>query len=296
MSEEKKTRGRPRKNIQKSEVLIEKQNDSRNHLGRFTTSSNAIPKKEYRNFLQELLNSYGNVPIQYVLDNYQKLIDEYNAQFDTNYEVDTSEPIGGYDSQIMDVLDEIFKANSGNLDVFSMLKFDNMSELSNMQNLLKEKYPYPWVDWTPTEDFHITLVYSMNATPKEARIVATFVNEVDPVDIITIDGANVFPPNEGTDGKYCLVLTIMKSPELSALQEKLYRMSKALMISVSNYSIPDSWTPHITLGYSEEPIGDDVLKYVGGFSLRPTRIDVAVDREVIGTSLKKTGNPSQTSL
>lgn len=266
----------------KKEEPIEKQHNNRDHTGRYATPDRAVPNKSLRSFLSDLMDKHGDVRLSHILTHYDNMIKETTVP-GTKYAMqDTS------NATVPDVLDELFKADMDNdFDVYTMLRFDDfnaMNELHRIQEHVKGKLPYPWISWEDLSELHLTLTYCKGASPQDAAIIAEHVEEVKPVDNVTVNSGTVFEPSNGSDGRYVIVLNVEKTPELEAMQRRLYELSSALILDHSEYSDPENWRPHITLGYSEEPVDANVVSDVGGFTVKVSKIDVSVDRQVIGSA------------
>lgn len=267
--------------------LITKQNENRDHKGKYSTPKKAIPSKNMRQFLTSMRKKHGDVPISYILAHYDSMMNDNESD-------NTATKVAMTDTSSMtvpDVLDALFKADTEDeFDIYALLRFDDyngMAELHRIQELVKEKLPYPWIDWEDLGDLHVTLTYFMDASPMEAAEISEYVGEIKPVNAITVKSGTVFEPSNGSDGRYVLVLSVDKTPELQDMQRKLYELCHAFLLEPSEYSNPDSWRPHITLGYSEEPVDENVLSDLGGFSLQVSKIDISVDRCTIGESMKE---------
>lgn len=106
------------------------------------------------------------------------------------------------------------------------------------------------VRWTPPEQYHITLVYAP-LVDQEAyrRIYEVVKNDIHffrvkagPMDVFEQDDMNV------------LILRVEMTDDLRALQRKVYDAFIAESVPVSEYSLPENWQAHITLGYVSKDV------------------------------------------
>lgn len=234
---------------------IQKANPHRNHVGQFTIEGKAVPLKVYREFIQELYDKYGNVPLGSVLAHYESLKDQPQSQ----------PPADTISSMAETPLDNLFKADIINNDnMYIMQFFDDSSVLKTFQDYLKEQQNYPWIQWEDPSEFHVTLLAVLNPDPKSVASIISLLDECIPV-TITFDGVGVFA-NEDTN---VLFLNVKRTPELVILQSKLYDLVRAHVETVSPLTTPSEWQPHITLAYSEEPFDEEALKSlpIGGMSI-----------------------------
>lgn len=106
------------------------------------------------------------------------------------------------------------------------------------------------VRWTPPEQYHVTLVYAP-LVDQEAyrRIYEVVKNDIHffrvkagPMDVFEQDDMNV------------LILRVEMTDDLRALQRKVYDAFIAESVPVSEYSLPENWQAHITLGYVSKDV------------------------------------------
>lgn len=135
-----------------------------------------------------------------------------------------------------------------------MLRKD--AKLTAVRNLMQAQIPA----LEDSGDFHTTMVYMDEGEhPKLPNI------DGGPV-MLTVTGAEVW---DVQDGAKALVLTLDKTPELAALQKALYEHYAEA--DKSEYSEPEAWTPHITMGYMAE---DADLPEIGGFSVEGKALEL----------------------
>lgn len=150
-----------------------------------------------------------------------------------------------------------FSGSAFLLNVPDDLQFDRLSRILIDQ--------YPAIELTPLGDYHITAVYMPDSdgfTPVVTEPLPFFANVI---------GYAVWE-NRG-DG-YPIVLLVEKSEPITDLQRRLYEQAVALDMPLSPFSNPDSWQPHITLGYLQGDIKPDPILnipemslYIGGITI-----------------------------
>lgn len=125
---------------------------------------------------------------------------------------------------------------------YAVLSLANNASIKALQDDLRADYPY--VEWSDPKTFHITLVYASQATDLQT------IQDIVPKSVspLTFDIGPVatFPSH---DGKQPVILNVTAPGPLVALQNQLYSAFHALGLTLSEYSEPAAWQPHVTLGY-----------------------------------------------
>lgn len=104
------------------------------------------------------------------------------------------------------------------------------------------------VRWIPAAYLHVTLAHSPLVTADAFRdIFDTVVAQGVPSCEVKASRVDVF---EDGDTR-ALVLLVEAPDDLRAFQRRVYDAFRARDIPLSDYSDPDRWQPHITLGYEE---------------------------------------------
>lgn len=106
-------------------------------------------------------------------------------------------------------------------------------------------------EWVEPSDYHVTLFYARSATPEQAYAFADAVRSMDKPDLtIGVGGLRVFDSDDSR-GQYALHFRVSENSDLMDYQEEIYATAVDLGITPSNYSAPDGYKPHITLGYAQ---------------------------------------------
>jgi HK97 family phage portal protein len=135
-----------------------------------------------------------------------------------------------------------------------MLSLSNHPVLCAIQSILKEQYPA--VQWSDPASFHVTMVYASRVTD------LGIVRDVLPKSInpVTFEVGPIRTFDEKTDG-VPVYLAVTAPDTLLAMQCSLATTFKTLGFELSEYSAPECWVPHVTLGYVKAgypvPIYDD---------------------------------------
>lgn len=143
-------------------------------------------------------------------------------------------------------IDVVPAARSATEACYVILSLANDPAIVAIQAELRGKYP--GVEWSTPDSFHVTLVYSPQTADLNAvkqilpRSINEFSFEVGPVSSF-----------EGKD-KTPIILTVDAPVELAAIQAGLAASFEALGLTLSEYSAPDAWSPHVTLGYAPQGV------------------------------------------
>ncbi len=161
-------------------------------------------------------------------------------------------------------------------DCYVLLSLADDTTITAIQEPLRAAYP--GIDWIEPSSFHLTLVYAKEVTDlKPIRNVLP--RQIQPFDL-TVAGLRTFPtPN----AKQPVVLTVVPSPELTALQSNLFTSFKTLGLTLSEFSDPAQWQPHVTLGYM--PAGLPLPAYEGTATLQAQTLacNIATDADTFET-------------
>ena len=120
-------------------------------------------------------------------------------------------------------------------------------DLIGLQRQLRERYPN--VTWNDPADFHITLLFAPVCDPALARVFADALRLIDlPELTLRIGSLKSFD----SIGEHALHFRIRENADLRDFQETVYQLAADCGIQPSSYSLPNQWTPHITMGYAAE--------------------------------------------
>lgn len=156
------------------------------------------------------------------------------------------------------------KSSVGNPSGAVIGQFSEIQNLSTILDLFQEQFPpNSRVRWTPVENLHVTLVYSTLIDDQDYEMVFQEIQgQVSPQEV-QVASVDIFKQDDSD----VLVLLLGVSDELKTIQEKLFSEFKRLGVPLSVFSEPETWTPHVTLGYGHPGIFDDLDLSVSGLSL-----------------------------
>jgi len=133
------------------------------------------------------------------------------------------------------------------------LKVRYMWEVERIQSALATIFGYDegW-RWLDPYTYHVTLAYSEDVTNDQLLEVVKVVAGMDAIDL-RITGIDSF---ETPNGERAVYLNVEKNEALVALQQAVYDSLNGQGVSLSPFSEPGSWVPHLTLAYA--PVGTSV--------------------------------------
>lgn len=164
-------------------------------------------------------------------------------------------------------------AHKSGREVFLGLSLANHPDLIRLQRRVADVLgDNVRVAWSAPDDFHITLVYAPAAD--EAQLNA--LNEqlagmVFPELNLRLGSLHTFD----NLNEYAVHFRIRRNQGLVDLQAALYELCESLGIEASNYSRPDAYTPHITIGYASRNPGR--ITFAPKLTLRPGALLVGTD-------------------
>ena len=139
------------------------------------------------------------------------------------------------------------KSSIGAPDGTVVLYLSHIEDLLIIQQVLQRDYlsDAP-IRWTPIEHLHITMVHSALIDDVPFLEVLEAVQPLFHGFALHISGIGSF---EGTGEARPIIAFVEPTDELRAFQSTLYAEFARRGVTLSAYSAPAAWTPHITLGY-----------------------------------------------
>lgn len=161
------------------------------------------------------------------------------------------------------------------------LEFEGNPDLLALQQRLRELYPNA-TDWTAPGDFHVTMAYAPSVSDAQADavenalLVGMFPDEFTLDDyVLTLGSLRAFD----TVGQFALHFRIRRSEALITLQSALVEALRQVGVSLSSYSVPERYIPHVTMGYlNERP---RTVTFSNTVQIQPTAITVAHGDDVL---------------
>lgn len=171
------------------------------------------------------------------------------------------------------------KKDEGVVSGALMLSLANDPDLMLLQNQVR-KYVGKVSEWNDPADFHITLAYMPGITDDQADELMSALEDLTiPPLSLGIGSLRVFK----NPGENAIHFRVLRNVALLDFQKRLIETVAGLGISISSYSLPDNYTPHITMGYSVDPV-DGVSFRARGIKLTPSSIEFTVGDEVLWSS------------
>lgn len=154
-------------------------------------------------------------------------------------------------------------------DIWAIFPLGAQSQIVEVQRQVVQDFSSQGVDFSPIdpEDFHITAVYTngIDVLPVTEWLQWSY----DSAFAVIVDGIGTFETPEG----YAIYLRVRQDYVIRDMQSMLFHaMSRDNTGMVSNYSIPDNWIAHITIGYSSS--GAMVPTNVSPFAVICTSIEI----------------------
>lgn len=142
------------------------------------------------------------------------------------------------------------KSSYGPPDGTVVLYLSGIEDVLLVQQMLQRSMPSdaPF-RWTPREQLHITLVHCPIVDEPDYRQIS---QETSPFAAINVRATQITTFDTPGDA-IPIVALVEPTEELRALQADVWADFAVRGIAVSDYSLPDAWQPHITLGYAERP-------------------------------------------
>lgn len=160
-----------------------------------------------------------------------------------------------------------------------VLSLANNPDLIMLQNQARKFVTAP-CEWTPADEFHITLVYMPGITDEQTDdVLAALENVTMPELSVGVGSLRVFK----NPGQSAIHFRILRNEALLAFQRQLVEAITGAGVPVSSYSLPDNFIPHITMAYSSEAV-EGVAFRASRIKLTPTALEFAVSDDVLWTS------------
>ena len=157
-----------------------------------------------------------------------------------------------------------------------MLAMPNQPDLISLQNRVHQMLGDVPCEWNKPEDFHITLVYMPSMTDEQVTTLRAALVDIETPDLsLRVGQLNVFD----NVGEHALHFRIGRNGDLLDWQEELYSTCQMLGIPMSAYSEPSQYKPHITMGYSTQPIKR--VPFHSSLKIVPNELRFIVDDEIV---------------
>jgi 2'-5' RNA ligase len=157
-----------------------------------------------------------------------------------------------------------------------MLAMPNQPDLISLQNRVHQMLGDVPCEWNKPEDFHITLIYMPSMTDEQITTLRAALVDIETPDLsLRVGQLNVFD----NVGEHALHFRIGRNSDLLDWQEELHSTCQMLGIPMSAYSEPSQYKPHITMGYSTQPIKR--VPFHSSLKIVPNELRFIVDDEIV---------------
>lgn len=135
-----------------------------------------------------------------------------------------------------------------------LISFEENPQIKSIQTLLQNQpLGDAAVEWTPCDEYHITLIYADNLRVPTEQSLYSILAQMPPLEL-TVGKLTLF--DKQPDGSRPLVLLMAENDGLKTLRDFQRQVYEAVLATqpddaaLSDYSAPANYTPHITLGYA----------------------------------------------
>lgn len=167
-------------------------------------------------------------------------------------------------------------APTGGKSICLMLSLANNPDLIDLQQKVQKLYADTPMQWNKPEEFHVTLIYAPSVTDEQ---ITSLVEALDDVDVpefsLNIGSLRTFQ----NPGEYAVVFFVRRNTSLYDYQEMLHEMFTQLGVSMSSYSTPDQYQPHVTMGFSSTQVKG--ATYKTKLRVKPTKLLLMAGDEVL---------------
>ena len=182
----------------------------------------------------EVYDDILNPPVVPMDDIWDEIVDDIEGDFDDAVEV------------IEDPSESTVGTKDLPRDLYVSLWVGYDERLEALAEQIKEQLGDVEVDWQDPDTYHVTLVYSPDATDQDTDNVMSILPDGVGQLLLHADGISTFDNDDAT----VIKVGIGRSDALEQLQAKIATAFNAYGIKLSPYSDPADYKPHITLGYA----------------------------------------------
>lgn len=160
-----------------------------------------------------------------------------------------------------------------------MLSLANNPDLIMLQNQVRKYVTVP-CEWNKADEFHITLVYMPGISEDQSDDLLAALEDVELPELsVGVGSLRLFK----NPGESAIHFRVLRNAALLDFQKRLAEIVTGLNIPVSSYSLPDNFTPHITMGYASEPV-DGVTFRARQIKLTPQSLEFSIGDDVLWDS------------
>lgn len=152
-----------------------------------------------------------------------------------------------------------------------VLSFADNVDLLKLQQDLKTTFAGQPIEWSAPDTFHLTLVTAPTVTEEQIAQLSQYVMAY-PVPELSLNIGSLASFDKVQS--HALHFRIRRSVDLEAYQEDIYLACQQLGIQTIQYSVPNNWTPHATMGYSKQRVPP--VTFQSRLRVTPNEVQVSV--------------------
>lgn len=157
-----------------------------------------------------------------------------------------------------------------------MIGVQNQGDLVALQRRIATQYPDKQIKWNNADSFHVTLAYIPVATDMQIAALKSALEQIELPDLSLKLGRLACFDNVG---EHALHFRVSKTAPLTEFHAEVHDLCQACGMVVSQHHEPAAYTPHITMGYSTEPL--PTIMYHGGVKAKPVDLQLSVDHTIV---------------
>lgn len=155
-----------------------------------------------------------------------------------------------------------------------ILSLANNVDLLALQRDLQVKFSDQSIEWNTPDTFHVTLLFLPIIDDESLDHLVTYIADNPPPEFRLNVGSLASFDNLN---EHALHFRIRRNDALDAYQEGLYQFCEQIGLQTSQYSVPDNWKPHVTMGYAAQRIPS--VTFSSHLLVSPIDVHVSVERE-----------------
>lgn len=167
-------------------------------------------------------------------------------------------------------------AQTGGKSVALMLSLANNPDLIGLQGMTKKYVGETPVEWNAPDTFHVTVATMPNATDEQVTALQSALDTLKVPDMtFKVGSLGTFDQL----GSHAVHFKLRNNQALNDFQEQVYGLVSKMGIPTSGYSLPDQYTPHITMGYAQDKVPSRA--FYSGLAVKPTELHMGVENDIV---------------
>lgn len=166
-------------------------------------------------------------------------------------------------------------AQPGTKSVAAILSIGANTDLVAFQQSLRQHFADLQVTWNEPDTFHVTLAHAPSATDEQIAALVTVLEAIELPDELPIRVGSLNTFDALT--QWTLHFRVPRNTALNDLQAEVYEAFDGTGIAVRSHHRPETFKPHITMGYSEDKPG--TLTFNSRVTVKPHELQLTVGDE-----------------